>query len=262
MSLKDDPFFLRDENPPDDPSGDHGGWSTDDPGSGGGGSGGDHGYGGDGVKWGHVVAGGGSGGSGSGSGSGSGENDDHGSWGSDPSPDDEDPDAGAPSYEEMHVPCVLLRITDPDRAFFCSPISWPLSSHELKTERRPLLKFYKHRHLAKSCSGRLMLGGPCAAYPAGLLWLPERVKPVILFHFDWTSSGTFEVQARWQSGHYDHRKHGKMRIDTWGESTGMVTFPVTEWKTVALVKIDENGIWINQIRADLAANFRLLAGLN
>ena len=258
MNLEDDPFFLWDENPPDSESNvEHGVWESDDSESGGG-SGGDSGYGGGGVHWG--SGGGGSGGSGSGgSGSGGSDGSGDGEWDGE-NPPEKDPDAGAPTYDEMHVSCVLLRITDPDRDFSFSTLGWPLEL-DLKTERHPLLKFYRKRHLARSCSGRLMLGGPCSAYPAGLLWLPERVRPVILFHFDWARFGSFEVQARWQRGHYDHREHGKMRIDTWGESTGMITLPVTEWKTVATVTIAENGIWVNRVRADLMANFRLLESL-
>lgn len=257
MNLEDDPFFLWDENPQEEEEEpDSGKWGHDekeDPsGDGGGGGGG-------GGSW-SGGEGGGGGGDGSGSGEG-GDDEQDGEW-SDEDEDDQsgDPDADAPSYENMHVPCVLLRITDPDRDFSFSRLDWPLKL-ELKTERLPLLKFYRKRHLARSCSGRLMLGGPCSAYPAGLLWLPERVRPVILFHFDWTRRGSFEVQVRWQRGHYDHREHGKMRIDTWGESTGMITVPVTEWKTVATVTIAENGIWVNRVRADLMANFRLLASL-
>jgi len=77
--------------------------------------------------------------------------------------------------------------------------------------------------------------------------------------FDWIRPGTFQIQAKWQAGHWDHAKIHSARFAAFGVDSGWSVLPLQKWVTVLTIKVTENDkITVNNIRGRLDGNEKYL----
>ena len=63
------------------------------------------------------------------------------------------------------------------------------------------------------------------------------------------------VNIKWQSGHWDIAEFSEMKIVLFGHSTGWNAFPLTSWRKVADITVDQyRHIFVNNISAKLQGN--------
>ena len=71
--------------------------------------------------------------------------------------------------------------------------------------------------------------------------------------------GSYRVRAKWQGGHYDHSKIFAMRFVIYGVSTGWMTIPLTRWRDIATVAVDDlHRLVVNGVPAKRAGNLTYL----
>ncbi|MEI3038452.1 MAG: hypothetical protein V8T90_05205 [Victivallales bacterium] len=74
-------------------------------------------------------------------------------------------------------------------------------------------------------------------------------------NLDWIHPGKFEIQAKWQAGHYDHAKINSARFAAFGVDAGFRVLPLKTWVTVLAVKVTEDyEIYVDNIRGTLGGN--------
>ena len=110
-------------------------------------------------------------------------------------------------------------------------------------------------------------GEGCAAHTQCVLWKlsdgravfeakgpedePEEGAVRILEKFIFLQTGRFELQIRWQGGHYDHARVREMRIVLFGLDLGWKVYPL-DWITAADVLITPGGeVYVNGIRGTI-----------
>lgn len=67
--------------------------------------------------------------------------------------------------------------------------------------------------------------------------------------------GTFELQIRWQGGHYDYSKMSRMRFILFGVDMGWRTVPLSGWINFATITItDQHKIYVNGVLGSTPGN--------
>lgn len=75
----------------------------------------------------------------------------------------------------------------------------------------------------------------------------------------WLKPGVITFSAKWQSGHYDHRKISKVRFAVFGVDLGYRVLALKKYITVFTIKVtEEYEIYVNNIRGELNGNGKFL----
>lgn len=84
-------------------------------------------------------------------------------------------------------------------------------------------------------------------------------KMLVSGTFSWAHSGTFELLAKWQAGHYNHAEISQMRFVVFGIDLGWLTLPLTQWISVARIEIRTDfTVYVNDIKGSLKGNTEYL----
>ncbi len=84
-------------------------------------------------------------------------------------------------------------------------------------------------------------------------------QPVLMSYWPLGEPGSYEIRAKWQEGHYDHREVKSVRFVIYGVSTGWQTLPLSRYQTIATVVVGEDyRITVNGQPAKLTGNRSIL----
>lgn len=194
-----------------------------------------------GESWGGGSGGGGSGGDGGGI---------HGEWGGDPpegqpDPPDDEPEWGGDEPEKVNLP--LLKVSRSGRLLRRGNY---LLHGSLTCKLKPQILIYlPHESNATHLD--------CALYritdPARTIYAEtvasSRLKK---FYVSWARPGKFELQIKWQRGHYNHAECGQMQLVVFGLNQGWNVMPLSCWKKVAVIEITpDHRVYVNDIRGKI-----------
>lgn len=76
--------------------------------------------------------------------------------------------------------------------------------------------------------------------------------------FSWQIPGKFELQAKWQAGHYDYTKLSEVDLKIYGVSFGPVALPLNAWRRIATIEVTEDSVYVNGIKGDVNGNSKFL----
>lgn len=81
-------------------------------------------------------------------------------------------------------------------------------------------------------------------------------------YFNWAMTGEFQIQIKWQAGHYSHAVTGKIKLVIYGVDLGWRTAALSTWQTFATIRIvatdDGHEVWVNNIRGSINGNADIL----
>lgn len=78
-------------------------------------------------------------------------------------------------------------------------------------------------------------------------------------HFDWHFPQKMKIGIKWQTGHYDIAKISRVHLVIFGIDIGWVTLALdNDYMEAATVRIDENGVFVNSLKADFTGNLKYL----
>ena len=71
-------------------------------------------------------------------------------------------------------------------------------------------------------------------------------------YVSWARPGKFELQIKWQRGHYNHAECGQMQLVVFGLNQGWNVMPLSCWKKVAVIEITpDHRVYVNDIRGKI-----------
>lgn len=186
----------------------------------------------------------GAGGSWGGSGGSSGDDD----WGTTPGDDDDDGEWGGQGNIEY------LKLSESD---YLLKQDNHLLTGTLHCKIAPQLIIWigtDNRYDHRDCV--LISLSPVRRYMRDALtdWIDKPPKSIIAYRIDWMP-GEFGLKLKWQSGHYPHASIGNMRVALFGVDLGEQVIPISSWRNVATINIDEDyKITINGIIGKINGN--------
>lgn len=78
-------------------------------------------------------------------------------------------------------------------------------------------------------------------------------------YFDWHFPQEMKIWIKWQTGHYDIAKISRIHLVIFGIDIGWVTLALgNDYMEAATVRIDENGVFVNSLKADFTGNLKYL----
>ena len=75
---------------------------------------------------------------------------------------------------------------------------------------------------------------------------------LIRLYVAWGRPGRFQLEIKWQRGHYNHAECGQMRVDAFGVKLGWSTFALSRWNVAADIRImPDYTVTVNNIKGKL-----------
>ena len=80
----------------------------------------------------------------------------------------------------------------------------------------------------------------------------DSAKRMIRLYAAWGRPGRFQLELKWQRGHYNHAECGQMRVNAFGIELGWRTFALSRWSVAADIRImPDYTVTVNNIKGKL-----------